>query len=68
MPESIALASARIEVQRALVKLEPLFVPGARLTFVMRLPGNPDATLVSTSDTCPEVIAALAHLIAEGRA
>ncbi len=65
--DKIPLHLIKADIGQQLERMERFFVPGARLTFVMRLPGNDDATLVVTSDTAADVVKALSHLIAEGR-
>ena len=38
-----------------LLEAEPLFIPEAKLTFVMRVPGNTEAEMVVSGDDLTEV-------------
>lgn len=49
------LAHVHDRVAAALEDLEGLFVRGAKLTFVMRMPGNDDACIVVTADRLEDV-------------
>lgn len=46
-------------VAKTLASLKPLFIGGARLTFVMRVPNDPDGYMVISDDDNDEVIAIL---------
>lgn len=43
------------EVARSLGRLESLFVDEVKLTFIARLPGNPEADIVITTDSLEEL-------------
>ena len=59
MAESFKLQLARAEIERALESQEPLFVPGVKLTFIMRDPENDEADLIVTADTLDGIGAAV---------
>lgn len=46
-------------IVEALCDLEPLFVPGMKLTFIARHPTNPEAHVLVTGDTIDEIRKAL---------
>lgn len=54
----------RERVVEALVDLEPLFVPGMKLTFIARLPDDPEAEMVITADDPHEVLSVIERRIA----
>lgn len=56
------LESAGQQVREVLFRLAALFVPGVKLTFVMRNPALPDGTLLVTEDDEIEIEAALRRL------
>ena len=47
------------EIEAALNKLRPLFIEEAELTFVMRVPGHPQAFMVISNDDLDEVEATI---------
>ncbi len=53
------------EVQRHMREIKALFVEDARITVLVRLPGDPDADIVVTADSMDEVIKALQHRAAQ---
>lgn len=59
-PEEKKLAAIAM-ADRFLQRLRPLFHPSAELAFVMRLPDNPDATMIITNDDLAELGKAVLH-------
>ena len=57
-----AVQLVRAEIERQLDRLAKHFVPEARLTFLMRVPGHPDKSLLVTSDTPEGIEEAIRHL------
>ena len=53
-------------VNDALIELEKLFVPGMKLTFIARLPGNDEADCLITNDTTEGIAALVARRAAIG--
>lgn len=53
MTDELQRVAATIE--RHLTEIVPLFVKGAKLTFIARIPGNPDADMLLTIDELSEV-------------
>ena len=47
------------EVSRALTQLEKLFVPEARLSFIMRVPGNPESFMFISNEKPGDLIETL---------
>jgi hypothetical protein len=43
------------EIEKHLAKMTELFVPEAKLTFMMRIPGNDETVIIGTSDDLAEV-------------
>lgn len=56
---------ARTRIQAALVVLSDLFVPEAKLTFVMRVPGNDDYSMLITDDPDLEALVRVVEKISE---
>lgn len=58
----MTLTEVQIECDSTLQRLESLFVPGCRLTLLMRSPGVDDGDLLFTKDDIDDVIKAIARL------
>lgn len=54
-PEQLAVQRVRECIEAVLADLQGLFVDGARLTFIMRLPGHIEADMVITCDDLSEI-------------
>lgn len=52
-------------VSDSLDRLSRLFVPGVKLTFIARYPGNVDCDVFISEDTMPEVIELIQRRMAE---
>ena len=51
----MSIDETNLKIQHTLRKLQKLFVPEARLTFFMRVPGNDECSIVVTSDDLSKV-------------
>lgn len=65
MADTPKLPRVHREISAALERIARLFVPGARLTLVVRIPEMPDGTVIVSNDSTDEVIAAIRRLEAD---
>jgi hypothetical protein len=64
--KKVDLIALQIAIESHLVEIEKLFKRGAKLTLVVRIPGNDEADVVLTTDDLDEAIHAIGRRKGDG--